>query len=177
MTLRHNAEGLPLGFHKGALLRYQPKPSKGWRGGHHATIAGTRAGKGVSVVIPAIIDHDGPVVALDIKGENFAVTRRHRLSLGRDVIVLNPFGVIEPSKDRFNPLDYIRTESLVRDIDVIAEGLVRNETGNGSHFAEMAKTVVAAAIEVVMTQYPKDKQDLTTVMNILFAADLSLIHI
>lgn len=171
MTLRHNAEGLPLGFHKGALLRYQPKPSKGWRGGHHATIAGTRAGKGVSVVIPAIIDHDGPVVALDIKGENFAVTRRHRLSLGRDVIVLNPFGVIEPSKDRFNPLDYIRTESLVRDIDVIAEGLVRNETGNGSHFAEMAKTVVAAAIEVVMTQYPKDKQDLTTVMNILFAAD------
>ena len=171
MTLRHNAEGLPLGFHKGALLRYQSKPSQGWRGGHHAAIAGTRAGKGVSVVIPAILDHDGPVVALDIKGENFAVTRRHRMSLGRDVIVLNPFGVVEPSKDRFNPLDYIRAESLVRDIDVIAEGLVRSETGNGSHFAEMARTVIAATIEVVMTQYPKDKQDLTTVMDILFASN------
>ncbi|MBP2536291.1 CocE/NonD family hydrolase [Agrobacterium tumefaciens] len=61
----------------------------------------------MSVVIPAIIDHDGPVAVLDIKGENFAVTRRYRQSLGRQVVVLNPFGVIEPSKDHFNPLDYI----------------------------------------------------------------------
>ncbi|WP_025091692.1 type IV secretory system conjugative DNA transfer family protein [Brucella intermedia] len=86
-----------------------------------------RAGKGVSVVNPAIIGHDGPVAVLDIKGEDFAVTRRYRLSLGRQVVVLNPFGVIEPSKASFNPLDYIRQAHLVRDIGVIAEGLVRLE--------------------------------------------------
>jgi type IV secretion system protein VirD4 len=101
--LRHNDTGLPLGLSGGAMLRYRPNPKTGWRAGHHVAIAGTRAGKGVSVVIPAIIDHDGPIAVLDIKGENFAVTRRYRRSLGRQVVVLNPFGVIEPSKDSFNP--------------------------------------------------------------------------
>ena len=104
------------------------------------------------------------VAVLDIKGENFAVTRRYRQSLGRQVVVLNPFGVIEPSKDRFNPLDYIRQAHLVRDIEVIAEGLVRPEGGNGSHFAEMAKSMIAAVIEVVMTRRVEADRNLITVV-------------
>ena len=167
MQLRHNAKGLPLGLHKGAMLRYQPNPKQGWRAGHHAVIAGTRAGKGVSAVIPAIIDHEGCVAVLDIKGENFAITRRHRESLGREVIVLNPFGVHEPMQHRFNPLHYIRKTHLVRDIDVIAEGLIRPEHGNGSHFSEMAKSLVATVLEHVVTQ--NETYDLTTVMGILFS--------
>lgn len=168
--LRHNGIGLPLGLVGGAMLRYRPNPKTGWRAGHHVAIAGTRAGKGVSVVIPAIIDHDGPVAVLDIKGENFAVTRRYRQLLGRQVVVLNPFGVIEPSKDRFNPLDYIRQAHLVRDIEVIAEGLVRPEGGNGAHFAEMAKSMIAAVIEVVMTRQPEADRNLISVMDLLFSA-------
>lgn len=62
--LRHNDSGLPLGLSSRAMLRYRPNPKTGWRAGHHVAIAGTRAGKGVSVVIPAIIDHDGPVAVL-----------------------------------------------------------------------------------------------------------------
>ena len=53
--LRHNDTGLPLGLSGGAMLRYRPNPKTGWRAGHHVAIAGTRAGKGVSVVIPATI--------------------------------------------------------------------------------------------------------------------------
>ncbi|MET3855386.1 type IV secretory pathway TraG/TraD family ATPase VirD4 [Rhizobium sp. OAE497] len=167
--LRHNDAGLPLGLVGGAILRYRPNPKTGWRAGHHVAIAGTRAGKGVSVVIPAIIDHDGPVAVLDIKGENFAVTRRYRQSLGRQVVVLNPFGVIEPSKDQFNPLDYIRQAHLVRDIEVIAEGIVRPEGGNGAHFAEMAKSMIAAVIEVVMTRHAEADRNLITAMDLLFS--------
>lgn len=170
--LQSRAVGIPLGLSGGDLLRYEPDPAKGWRGGHHLAIAGTRAGKGVSVVIPAIIDHDGPVVCLDVKGENFAVTRRHRESLGRRVLVLNPFGVIEASKDGFNPLDYIRPNHLVRDIDVIAEGLVRPETGAGAHFSEIARQLIAAAIEVVMTQSDIADRNLNTVMDLLLFAGL-----
>lgn len=169
--LRHNDTGLPLGLSGGAILRYRSRQKDGWRTGHHVAIAGTRAGKGVSVVIPAIIDHDGPVAVLDIKGENFAVTRRYRQSLGRRVVVLNPFGVIQPSKDRFNPLDYIRQEHMVRDIDVIAEGLVRPEGGNGAHFAEMAKLTIAAVIEVVVTKCAENERNLVTVMDLMFSAD------
>lgn len=171
LQLRHNETGLPLGLVNGAILRYRPNPKTGWRAGHHAAIAGTRAGKGVSVVIPAIIDHDGPVAVLDIKGENFAVTRRYRRSLGRHVAVLNPFSVIEPFKDRFNPMDYIRPDHLVRDIEVIAEGLVRPESGNGSHFAEMAKSMIAAVLEIIVQNYPIQERNLVTAMDLIFWSD------
>lgn len=171
LQLRHNAKGLPLGMVDGAILRYLPNPKQGWREGHHVAIAGTRAGKGVSVVIPAIIDHDGPVAVLDIKGENFTATQRYRRSLGRNVYVLNPFGVHEPSQACFNPLTFIRTEHLVRDIDVIAEGLVRPESGNGAHFADMAKTIVAAVIEYIMTQKPQHEHCIIQIMDLIFSAD------
>lgn len=171
LQLRHNAKGLPLGMVDCAILRYRPNPKQGWREGHHVAIAGTRAGKGVSVVIPAIIDHDGPVAVLDIKGENFTATQRYRRSLGRNVYVLNPFGVHEPSQSRFNPLSFIRAEHLVRDIDVIAEGLVRPESGNGAHFADMAKTIVAAVIEYVMTQKPQPERGIIEVMDLIFSVD------
>ena len=54
-------------FPIGKLLRYQPETGT-YLGGHHMVIAGTRAGKGVSCVLPAIIDHNGPVIVIDIKG-------------------------------------------------------------------------------------------------------------
>jgi type IV secretion system protein VirD4 len=170
--LKSLAVGIPLGLKDGALARYEPNPAKGWRGGHHLAIAGTRAGKGVSVVIPAIVDHDGPVVCLDIKGENFAVTRRSRAEQGRRVVVLNPFSVIEPARDGYNPLDYIRPDHLVRDIDVLAEGLVRPEPGAGAHFSEMARQTIAGVIEVVMTVNPPPERTINTVTDILLSAGL-----
>jgi len=170
--LARNKVGLPLALHKGKLLRYVKNDAKGWRGGHHLVVSGTRGGKGVSAVIPAILDHQGPVVALDIKGENFAVTRRHRRELGRKVAVLNPFGIIEDPSDQFNPLDYIRPEELARDVDLVADGLVKPEDGNGAHFAEMARQLVAAAIEVVVTQEDPGHRNLVSVADLLLSATL-----
>ncbi len=170
--LARNQTGLPLVQHEGKLLRYQKNDKRGWRGGHHLVVAGTRGGKGVSAVIPAILDHQGPVVALDIKGENFAVTRRHRQELGRKVAVLNPFGVIEASQDRFNPLDYIRPEHLARDIAVLADGLVKPEPGDAGHFSDMARKLIAAAIEVVVTNEEAEKRNLVSVMDLLLSSNL-----
>lgn len=172
--LARNQTGLPLVQHEGKLLRYQKNDKRGWRGGHHLVVAGTRGGKGVSAVIPAILDHQGPVVALDIKGENFAVTRRHRQELGRKVAVLNPFGVVEASRDCFNPLDYIRPEHLVRDIAVLADGLVKPEPGDAGHFSDMARNLIAGAIEVVVTNEDPEKRNLVTVMDLLLSSNLEM---
>ena len=172
--LARNKTGLPLALHKGKLLRYQKADDKLWRGGHHLVVSGTRGGKGVSAVIPAILDHQGPVVVLDIKGENFAVTRRHREELGRKVAVLNPFGIIEDPSDQFNPLDYIRPRELARDVSVVADGLVKPEDGDGAHFSEMARQLVAAAIEVIVTQEEPDRRNLIAVADLLLAADLDV---
>lgn len=170
--LARNKTGIPLALHNGKLLRYLKDDAKGWRGGHHLVVAGTRGGKGISAVIPAIIDHPGPLVALDIKGENFAATRRHREALGRRVAVLNPFGIVEESREQFNPLDYIRPTELSRDISVVADGLVKPEHGNGAHFSQMARQLVEAAIEVVVTQEDPERRNLIAVADLLLGADL-----
>lgn len=170
--LKRNKTGLPLALHKGQLLRYTKNDAKGWRGGHHLVVSGTRGGKGVSAVIPAILDHQGPVVVLDIKGENFAVTRRQREELGRKVAVLNPFGLVEDGKDQFNPLDYIRPHELARDVALVADGLVKPEQGDGAHFSEMARQLIAAAIEVIVTQEEPDRRNLIAVADLLMSATL-----
>lgn len=170
--LKRNKTGLPLALHKGKLLRYAKNDAQKWRGGHHLVVAGTRGGKGVSAVIPAILDHQGPVVALDIKGENFATTRRYRQELGRKVAVLNPFGIIEDPSDQFNPLDYIRPHDLARDVDLVADGLVKPEAGGGAHFSEMARQLVAGAIEVIVTQEDPERRNLVAVADLLLNAEL-----
>jgi type IV secretion system protein VirD4 len=173
--MARNKTGLPLALHKGKLLRYVKNDAKGWRGGHHLVVSGTRGGKGVSAVIPAILDHQGPVVCLDIKGENFAVTRRHREALGRKVAVLNPFGLVENGKDQFNPLDYIRPGELARDVALVADGLVKPESGNSEHFSIMARQLVAAAIEVIVTQEEPNRRNLIAVADLLLSGDMGII--
>lgn len=170
--LVRNKTGLPLALHEDKLLRYAKNDAKGWRGGHHLVVSGTRGGKGVSAVIPAILDHQGPVVVLDIKGENFAVTRRHREELGRKVAVLNPFGLVEDGEYQFNPLDYIRPHELARDVALVADGLVKPEQGDGAHFSEMARKLVAAAIEVIVTQEEPNRRNLIAVADLLLSANL-----
>ncbi|MGR3704071.1 type IV secretory system conjugative DNA transfer family protein [Sulfitobacter sp.] len=172
--LKRNKSGLPLALHRGRLVRYVKNDANGWRGGHHLVVSGTRGGKGVSAVIPAILDHQGPVVVLDIKGENFAVTRRHREALGRKVAVLNPFGLIEDGKDQFNPLDYIRPHELARDVALVADGLVKPEQGDGAHFSEMARQLVAAAVEVIVTQEESYRRNLIAVADILLSENLDV---
>lgn len=170
--LATNETGIPLGRQNGRLLRYKADNARGFRGGHHFLFAGSRAGKGVSAVLPAIVDHDGPVVALDPKGELFAITRRWRSSLGRRVIVLNPLGVVELGKDGFNPLDYVRAPHRSRDAAVIAEGLVKPEPGAGAHFSTLGAQLIAAAIEVVTLIARPDERTLITVADMLLGGDI-----
>src|SRR5262249_21643815 len=60
-------DGLILGRSGRDLLRYEAE-------GHILTVAPTGSGKGVSAVIPNLLDYPGSVVVVDLKGENHAVT-------------------------------------------------------------------------------------------------------
>lgn len=147
--LTANATGLPLGLHGGKVVRYVKNDDRGWLGGHHAVIAGTRGGKSVSALVPAILDHAGPVVALDIKGELATITGARRAKLGRRVVVLDPFRTTSIKGFGYNPLSFIRPDHRDRDAAVIADGLVMSETGDGAHFADRARDCLQTAIEVV----------------------------
>ena len=57
---------------------------------HLVTLAGSRAGKGRSLIIPNLLSYPGSVVCIDPKGENAAVTARYRREvLGQEVVVLS----------------------------------------------------------------------------------------
>lgn len=151
--------GLPLGLTpKGTMVRYAKDDERGWIGGHHAVISGTRGGKGVSVIMPAIFDHDGPVVAIDIKGELVDTTIKKRTAKGQRVVAIDPFQTSETNKTNrsggrqlvgFNPMSFIRTQHRSRDAAVLADGIIVPESGNGAHFSDRARACLQTAIEVV----------------------------
>ncbi len=149
-------KGLPLGLTKGGrMVRYAKNDERGWLGGHHAVISGTRGGKGVSAIMPAIFDHDGPVVALDIKGELVDTTFQKRTAKGQRVVALDPFQVGKASRIDgqkpvgFNPMAFIRKLHRSRDAAVLADGIIIPETGNAAHFSDRARNCLQTVIEVV----------------------------
>lgn len=105
-----------VGRARGKLLRFN-------KDGMIIVFAPMGAGKGVGIVIPNLLSYRGSIVCTDIKGENHAITQRHRRKLGF-VYVLN---TARPEhSDRFNPLDTIRvgTRHEKDDAEALAKLLI-----------------------------------------------------
>jgi len=171
--LLKNKKGLPLGVpshksgNRGKILRYLPNSKKGWLGGHHVVISGSQGGKGVSCVLPAILDHHGPVAVLDIKGELFAMTKKAREKQGRTVVVLNSFDVVKKNEWCWNPLNYIRPEEFQRDSQTIIEGLLEPPNHYNEHFYKMAFDILQVSLEVIQHTLPKHAFNLNTLYDFI----------
>ncbi|MCX8518503.1 MAG: type IV secretory system conjugative DNA transfer family protein [Methylophilaceae bacterium] len=84
--------------------------------------APTRSGKGVSFVIPNLLDFDGSVVVLDIKGENYNLTSRFRQEkLKNEIFYFNPFS---ENTHRWNPLSYVSKDSKYMASDLMALAMI-----------------------------------------------------
>lgn len=160
--------GMPLGAYLGQIVKYAASATDSRLGGHHAVIAGTRAGKGVAAGLPAILDHDGPVAVIDIKGENFAVCRRWRESLGRRQAVLNPFGLIDGKTSTFNPMTYPRPGAMMqRDVAVLADGLIMPIVGEARWISLGAGDLTEAALELILTHETPERRSLAVLYDML----------
>jgi type IV secretion system protein VirD4 len=123
---------------------------------HIITIAGSRAGKGRSVIIPNLITYPGSVLA-DM--------------LGQKVFVLDPFGVAGDVSERhggsFNPLSILSDDSstLIEDVGLIADAIVIPATNTKDpHWDESAKQFLEGVILHVATSPGYDgRRDLITV--------------
>ena len=135
-------------------------------------MAGSRSGKGRSIIVQNAIRWPGPILVIDPKGEAASITAMRRGTLegargsgtsvrsfiGQQVAILDPFGQTEgPARKyriRYNPLHDIDMSRSggVNDILAIADSLIASEQGNGAHFSETAETVVAGLIEAMMTK-------------------------
>ena len=162
----------------GPLLRYDGP-------GHVLTVAPTRAGKGVGAVVPNLLDHPGPVVVTDPKGENLALTARYRAGvLGHRVVALDPFGLAPDGlfgdvgrgrveRGRLNPLDLVEIGSgdAADDAALLAEMLVVEgdaSGGGGNRFwADEAKALLAGLALHVALDYDGPGRSLLTVRELL----------
>lgn len=143
--------GVIIGKLKGRFLRFD-------RPGHLLTFAPTRSGKGVGCVIPNLLDYPGSVFVTDIKGENHAVTARHRASLG-PVHAIAPFHP-DICNAALNPLDTIRsgTAADVDDARLIAEMLVTVDDGQDAHWDKEARTLLTGLLLYIVSDFPPPRR-------------------
>lgn len=136
---------------------------------HVMLVAGSRAGKGVSYVIPNLLLYEGSVLAIDPKGELAAKTAQRRAAMGQKVIILDPFGASGlQSLHRFNPLAEIDPASptAIDDAALLAEALVVDEGSAEKHWINGARELVKGLILFSLLQEP-EWRTLSTVREIL----------
>ena len=144
---------------------------------HVLLVGATGSGKGVSIIIPNLLDYfRGSVVCFDTKGDLYRTCRNRRSSRGKRVIRLAPFG---NTKDSFNPLDTIRKDSpkLVDEARAMSEALVvRLGTEHDPHWNDKAVQVITAILVLVLMRFEGEDRSLNSVQEIasdpkmLFAA-------
>jgi type IV secretion system protein VirD4 len=147
---------------------------------HIVTIAGSRAGKGRSGIIPNLCLYPGSVVCIDPKGENYkgtAARRGHGTStiegLHQQVRVLAPFhaaSVPVEVRARFNPLALIDpgSEEAVETAGLIADALVMSGDAKDAHWDESARSWIEAVI-LLVSVHPllAGRRDLVTVKRLI----------
>lgn len=158
--------------------------------GHMLVVAGTRYGKGVSVVIPNLGIYPGSVVVIDPKGENAMVTARIRgngspygRGRGQKVFLFDPLNIVwTPEYDFadlracFNPLDLVDPEKpeTITLAAIIAESLMKGEDAREPYWKDAPRDLLKAIILHVVSAslYPRERKNLVTVRELLMAGDV-----
>ncbi|MEM9578720.1 MAG: type IV secretory system conjugative DNA transfer family protein [Pseudomonadota bacterium] len=150
---------------------------------HLLTIAGSRAGKGTSAIIPNLLMYPGSVLVVDPKGENATFTAERRGvgrnvpkgGLGQDVFVIDPFRVADVDASYlsgFNPLAGLdpAANDFVDECDAIADALVVEDSGRegGDHWTNSARSVLRGYIAWVAASPNIAKRDLNEVRRLIF---------
>jgi len=139
---------------------------------HILTVAGSRAGKSVTV-ISNLLFYRGSVLATDPKAELANITAARRSALGQRVFVLDPFKKANKSAEqfraRFNPMASLSLGSptIIEDAGLIADGLVI-AAGRDPHWDESARNFIEGLIlHVATAPIHKDERNLVTVRTLI----------
>jgi len=130
---------------------------------HLLTVAPTRAGKGVSAIIPNLLSYTGSVLVIDPKGENALITAQARKDMGQAVQLVDPWGIAQVDgipTARFNPLDWL----VAGDVDItenamlLADALIMPDGTSDKFWSEEAKALLQGIILYVATDGHEDGQ-------------------
>lgn len=172
---------LPMGFlpprREGARARTR-QPFLHTGGGHLMTIAPTGAGKGVGCIIPALLRHPGPVIVIDPKGENHAVTARRRRELGQRVVLLDPFNVTGERADAFNPLDLLSQNDpgVVDEAGMLADLLAPPTISDDPFWNNRARQAIHVLLLTIALQRPLPLRNLAELCYLLHQSENDLAY-
>jgi type IV secretion system protein VirD4 len=170
--------GILLGKRAGRLI--------GWNDNRHMlTIGGSRAGKGVSLIVPNLTFYPGSALVIDPKGENARITAGRRgqgtkeggPGLGQKVHVIDPFEVSgRLPVASFNPLSElnIRSSDVAEDAASFADALIEHPESGERHWTESAQALLRALILVALAERQPSRRNLVTVRRLLTLTDRRL---
>jgi type IV secretion system protein VirD4 len=103
---------------------------------HLLTVAPTRAGKGVSAIIPNLLTYGGSALVIDPKGENARVTAQERKRMGQEIKVVDPWGLTGLPNARFNPLKWLKADDpdVGENAYMLADAIVVRSGGGEDRF-------------------------------------------
>lgn len=147
---------------------------------HIFVVAGSASGKGISIGLQNALRWQGPLLAIDPKGEMAEITAMHRGTKenalgsgtsvrrfkGQNVAILDPMGIVRGAAKKYrvsyNPMADITigNSSGFRQIKRLASGMIMPEDGSNAHFSESAETLLAGTIEAVMILETADNHNL-----------------
>ncbi len=142
---------------------------------HLSVFAPTGAGKGVSYVIPTLLDYRGPMFVFDPKGENYRLTANRRRAMGQQVIRMDPFKVCGPGGDSFNPLLEVSLDDprLIDEARSLADAMVFRPPDEREPFwSNSAVGLLTAMIVVTLLTMKEEHRNLSTVRELLTDPDL-----
>lgn len=177
-SLEEEARGVPVGFSIGDPVTHQsPKlidPILFDKEGHLLTIASTGAGKGIGCIIPALLSHKGPMVVIDPKGENAAITARYRKSLGQKVLIVDPMQVVTNEPAAFNPLEGLdpRDPQCVDEVAAVTHILSAHLSADtrNAYWVNRGRHLVSAVILHTLSLPDESQRNLATVRDLLARA-------
>ena len=132
------------------------------------TIAPPGSGKTTCNVVPNLLRWPGAAVVLDVKGEIYDLTSRHRSTIG-PVIRFSP---LDPEKSQcYNPLSFVRRESFYVWEDASNAANMMIVPGHGGdknkYFEESARDILTAIIaDLAFWNRPEDRP-MSKVLSIL----------
>lgn len=148
---------------------------------HVLSVSGSRAGKGVSLIVPALTFWPGSCIAVDPKGELATITASRRSDVGSEwsvpmggkVFALDPFlrvtGPGAAYRGAFNPLADLDADSD-DGLDLagqIADALVIQQKEAGAHWTLSARSFLRGLILYVAKTALPDSKNLLRVRELL----------
>ena len=175
----------------GQAARSASSPLVAWPlEGSAITFAPPRTGKGATIALNLLSPGDrgptGSTLTIDPRGESYCIVARRRRLMGRNVLLVDPFGMVEghardfpelgirmAGSQRYNPLDFIRDNEAdaVRDIGVLLDALLTPPTSDAQntsqHFYQSAREIIAGHIAWVRFNVKPQHRNLDTVRQLL----------